>query len=63
MIMKGVPAFEEKSLSAVRNFHPCIHSRDFYGTGTAYVAACRNRGCPDNNIGLYALKNVGGKII
>jgi len=63
MVVKGGARFEEKSLSAVRNFYPCIHSGDFYGSDFARVASRRNRGCPDNSIGLHADENIRGKIM
>ena len=59
MILKGGARFEKKKLlSAVRNFHPCIHSGDIYGTCVACVASCRYRGCPCYSSRVHADANV-----
>ena len=48
-------------MSAVRYVYPCVHSGDFYGTGSAGVVACCYRGRSDYNFGLHADSNVGGE--
>ena len=56
---RGCPFFEKKKLlSAVRNFHPCIHSRDIYGACIACMASRCYRGCPCYRTRVHADANV-----